>query len=263
MPKTKRLTQVRAGRLVSAVLYTQATAWDEPAQRAAKSKISSAARQRLNHKASWQKLEAVLAANFDRDDLFVTLTYRDEDLPATREAALRCLNTFLAQLRAARRVRGEAVLYVKNAEHLTDDGSEGRWHHHVVINATGADYEEIRSLWARWGDNVDFEPLLSDGMDFAARAQYLCKERPPVGKQAWTPSRGLRRPERTSELVDDALTLSAPAGAIIIDRDEKVNAWGSYVYIKYLLPWRPRRGPRLKRRRPPDAPRRAPGDLSF
>jgi len=263
MPKTKRLTQVRAGRLVSAVLYTQAQAWDEPSARAAKSKISSAARMKLNHRASWQKLEAVLAANFEKDDLWITFTYRDSDLPPTREAAVRCLNAFFAQLRQVRRERGEAVLYVKNVEHLTDDGAEGRWHHHVVLNATGADYEEIRSLWARWGDNVDFEPLLCGDMDFAARAQYLCKERQPAGKQTWTPSRGLRRPERTSELVDDALTLSAPAGAIIIDRDEKVNAWGSYVYIKYLLPYRAPRGPRLKRRRPPDSTQSDRRSLKF
>lgn len=236
MAKTRRLTQVRAGRIVRAVIYDQPMSGDEPRVRAAKAKHSSAAREKLNAKQSWEKCEAALAANFDRHDLWVTLTYREA--PPTREAAVRMLGEFLRLLRSARRERGAALLYVKNAEHLTDDGSEGRWHHHVVINSTGADYEEIRGLWSRWGDNVDFEPLLDGDHDYEARARYLCKERPPLGKQAWTPSRGLRRPVRTSELVDDALTLSPPPGAVILDRDQKDNAWGSFVYIKYLLPYK-------------------------
>lgn len=244
--KNKRLTQIKAGRLVTAVLYTQATAADEPPVRAAKTKISTAARQRLNRRASWQKLETVLAANFDREDLFVTLTYRDLDLPHSREQAVRCLNDFLQQLRETRRARGQEMLYVKNAEHMTDQGTEGRWHHHLVINATGNDYEEIRALWYRYGDNVDIQLLLDDGWDYESRARYLCKERPPAGKQAWTPSRGMKRPQRSSELVEDALTLAAPPGAMVIETQTVDNGWGSYVYLKYLLPYKPRRPARRK-----------------
>ena len=75
-----------------------------------------------------------------------------------------------------------------------------------------------------------------------------------MGKQAWTPSRNLRRPERRSELVDDALTLAAPAGAQILDRHEEKNAWGEYVYIKYLLPWRPKKPKRKRMPRRQDDP---------
>ena len=247
MSRSKRLTQIRAGRLVTAVLYTQATAADEPHVRQAKQKISSEARKRLNHKASWEKLEQLSAANFDKNDLFVTLTYRDIDLPHSREQALRCLNDFLRQLRDARQIRGEELLYIKCAEHLRDDGTEGRWHHHIQMNATGSDYEELRALWAKYGDDVDIQPLLDSGWDYEGRARYMCKERPPAGKQAWTPSRNLKRPERSSEMVDDALTLTAPPGAVVIDCPPPVsNNWGSYAYIKYLLPYRP---PKPERRR--------------
>lgn len=244
MAKTKRLTQVRAGRIVRAVVYDQPMAGDEPRVRAAKTRHSSAAREKLNAKASWEKCEATMAANFDRRDLWVTLTYREA--PPTREDAMRQLGAFLRLLRAARLARGAELLYLKNAEHLRDDGSEGRWHHHLVINAAGGDYEEIRGLWSRWGDDVDFEPLLDGDHDYEARARYMCKERPPLGKQAWTPSKGLRRPVRTSELVDESLTLAPPPGAVILDRDQKENAWGSFVYIKYLLPYKE---PRPKRQR--------------
>lgn len=248
MGKSKRLTQVRAGRLVTAVIYTQPTAADEPQQRAAKTKISSAARQRLNRRQSWQQLEALMAENFEQHDLWVTLTYRDA--PESREKAVNACKAFLRTLGSARKARGEELRYIKNVEHLTDGGEEGRWHHHLVINGTGGgDYEEIRSLWAVYGDNVDIQPLLDRGMSYESRARYMAKERPPVGKNSWTPSRNLRRPVRTSELVDDALTLSAPPGAVILETDSQTNGWGSFVYIKYLLPYKPPK--RRKAKRPP------------
>lgn len=232
--------------MVRAVLYTQPMAADEPAQRAAKSRVSSAARTKLNQRAMWQKCEAIMAANFDRHDLWMTLTYRDADLPHSREQAVRCLAWFIDELRRVRREGGKEVRYIKNVEHLTDEGEPGRWHHHMVLNSTGEDVETIRSLWSRFGDNVEIVGLL-DGTDYEARARYLCKERQPAGKQGFVPSRGLKRPERSSELVDDALTLSAPPGAVVLDVEQKDNAWGRYCYIKYLLPYKP---PRRKPKRP-------------
>lgn len=249
MAKNKRLVKVTAGRMVRLVQYVQAVSTDEPKIRAAKTKVSSPARIRINARTSTEKCEEVMAANFDRGDLFVTFTYREA--PPTREAAIRQLNAFLRLLRSARAARGERLIYIKNCEHLRDDGSEGRWHHHVILNATGRDYEEIRSLWSAWGDNVDFEDLLGGGESYETRARYLCKERPPAGKQCWTPSRGLRRPIRTSELVDEALTVtvdSLPAGSVILEHSEERNEWGSFVYFKYLLPYRqPRPDPRRRR----------------
>ena len=234
--KNKRLTQIRAGNMVSAVLYTQPMAWDEPRARAAKSKISSEARQRINHRASWQKLEGLIAENFGSHDLFCTFTYRDLDLPHSREQAVSCFKRFLTELRASRRLRGQDILYIKNVEHETD--GEGRWHHHLIVNATSRDYEELRALWARYGDNVEIRQL-RDFESLAALAQYMCKERQPLGRQTWTPSRNLRRPERTSELVDDSTQLAPPAGAVVIESASVENAWGSYVYLKFLVPDEP------------------------
>lgn len=70
MSKTKRLKTVTAGRLVFAVCYTQARPNDGPKARAAKSKCSSLARQKLNFRYAWQDLWLLLATNFHRGDLF-------------------------------------------------------------------------------------------------------------------------------------------------------------------------------------------------
>lgn len=240
MGKNRRKT-IRAGRLVYAICYTQATASDTPRERAAKHRVSSAARQRINHRHAWQKLELLLAANFAPDDLFVTLTYDDEHLPADREDARRPLRKYFRQLRTDLRCRNMDLLYIYTTETMPDcPGGVGRIHHHLVTSKSAGE-EVIRALWPH--GFVHIEPLLSGPFDsYEARARYMCKERHPgqtgrrTGLRAWTPSRGLAKPEVTSELVPDDVTITAPPGAYVLDRGGDQNTFGQYVYLKYLLP---------------------------
>lgn len=247
-----RIKTVRAGRLVYAVCYSQAMGGEPQQERAAKNKVSSAARQRLNFKQAWQKLELLIAANFDRRDLFVTLTYDDGHLPADREGATKAMRAFLARMRSQRRRRGEELKYIYNVEEMPD-APEGvrRLHHHLILNAVGEDAETLRSLWAC--GQIHIEPLLDGPMDaYEARARYMVKERQPgefgrkTGLRAYTPSRNLQRPETTSELVPDSVTIAAPPGAYVLDRHAESNTYGQYAYIKYLLP---EARPRAVRRR--------------
>lgn len=241
----KRLKTITAGRLVFGVCYSQAMAGDSAKARAAKSKCSSLARRALNFRAAWQKLRLLLCANVRRRDLWVTLTYDDEHLPPTRKEAAKIMTAFIDRLRAARRRDGEELLYFYITEELLDDGSR-RLHHHMVLRAGEAkrDFELIRSLWT-WGENIEIlklgeHALYSD--DFLELAQYMCKERAPdvktynVGAKCWVSSRNLARPKVESELVEDNVTITAPPGARILDRDTKTNEYGSYDYICYLLP---------------------------
>ena len=209
----KILKQVRCGRLVCAVIYTAPAAGDGPRIRAQKQKASSAARERLNARTSFAKLERVLAANFDDGDLFVTLTYEDGRLPESRDGAVRKMRAFLAKLRTARKARGQPTKYVYVTE---GDCPGGRLHHHLVLNGTGEDLEEIRRLWS-YGTNVEMVRLKFDrAHTYEDLASYLTKEprewgHPQVGERTWTPSLGLDRPEPTKEAVPDDVTLAAPA----------------------------------------------------
>lgn len=242
-----RLKTVKAGRLVYAVCYSQPAAADEPKERAAKSRMSSAARQRLNFRQAWQKLELEIAANFTAGDWFITATYDDAHLPGDRDGAIRYMGKFLKRLRQQRKRRGQELKYIYVTEEMPDEpGRPGRLHHHLIVNACPEDEETVPALWG--AGQVDMQALLEDPRDgYEARARYLVKERHPgavgrkVGLRAWTPSRNLQKPEVSSELVPENLTLTPPVGAFVLDRSEDVNAFGSYVYIKYLLPERRRR----------------------
>lgn len=256
----KRIKTVRAGRLVFSVCYSQALPAEPAKARAVKNKCSTLARRALNFRAAWQKLRLLLAANFGRGDLWITLTYDDAHLPGRRADAKKQVTAFLDRLRAARRQTGEELRYLYNTEELLDGGGR-RLHHHLVINAGAErrDYELIRSLW-RCGDNIEIRRLGEHdlfGDDFLELAQYMCKERDPdakvynVGDKCWVSSRNLARPQTESETVGDNVTVTAPPGARIIDQDHKLNEYGSFDYIVYLLPANapePRHRPKPRRR---------------
>lgn len=258
----KRIKTVRAGRLVFGVCYSQALAGETAKARAAKSKCSTQARRALNFRAAWQKLRLILAANFGRGDLWITLTYDDDHLPDNRREAKKRMQLFLDRLRAVRKQAGEALKYVYVTEELLDDGGR-RLHHHMVMNAGTArrDFELIRSLWTD-GSNIEIRRLCEHELysdDFLELAQYMCKERNPdakvynVGDKCWVSSRNLVRPETNSELVSDNVTIVAPPGARILDQDHKQNEYGSFDYIVYILP---EDAPELLRRTKPKPRRR-------
>lgn len=245
----KRRKVIRAGRIVYATISSMAHPSDPDHVRSAKEKCSTAARQRLNMKKSWQKLELLLSTNFDRHDLHVVLTYRDADLPPGRAAALIKLRKFLRQLRDARRRQGLPLRYVYITEGLHGDK---RLHHHLVINGTGRDLELLRSLWI-WGDDIHLEAL-DTYAGYEALAKYLTKEPrdagAPNGKRCWTPSLNLKRPEVDASWVPDDVTLCAPPGAVVLDSDSIRNEYGEFTYIKYMLPDKPHKKksrPRTKR----------------
>ena len=247
----KRKKVIRAGRLVKTVVYTVPQPRDSEHVRAEKSKVTSAAQRALNFRTAQGRLEMLLAANFGPEDLFCTLTYRDEDLPGSHAVAKARVREFLKLFRNQRK-RKDAVLkyvYVTEGKH-----GDKRYHHHLVINAdSAADLETICSLW-RYGDVVDVERIADRAYIDVAR--YITKENAedkPVGAQMWTRSRNLVKPTVESTFIDDNETIQPESGAFVLEREERQNEFGSFVYLKHLLPierkpFHPR--PPYKRKRP-------------
>lgn len=235
MAKERRKV-IHAGKLWMAVQYTAIHTKNVTSRREAKCQISGPARESLNAKLSWQKLMLALAANFQATDLVVTLSYRDECLPHRREEADRLLSNFIRALRKHRRQKEEPFVYVRVTEGYH---SGGRLHHHLIINATGSDYGIIRQLWAKNGDNIDFEAFALDGAE--RWAKYLTKEprekgRRYVGDRTWRTSQHMRKPDVTSILVDEGDDLRAPPGAYVTDKTTVQNCYGRFDYIMAQLP---------------------------
>lgn len=236
MPGYKQRRKVIiAGRYIRAVQYTMHCDQEARKSRAPKELVSSCAREAINLRHSWEKLKMLMAANFDFPDLVVTLTYADDSLPQTREAAEGNLKLFIRHLRAERRKAGQPLKYL----YVTERGHTlGRYHHHIIVNATGADYQTIRSLWPH-GDNIDFSKIADKGYDGWAR--YLSKEpreqgRRYVGERMWRQSLGLAKPITQSGWIDAGTPLTAPPGSYILDRQTRANGFGTFDYVEYLAP---------------------------
>ena len=239
MPKERRKI-IQAGRLWMAVQYTAIPTQNQAARRVARSLISTPARESLNAKLSWQKLMITLAANFESTDLVVTLTYRDRDLPGRREDADRYLSNFIRALRGHRKARGQPLVYVRVTEGCH---TGGRLHHHLIINATGDDFDIIRQLWRKHGDDVDFEKFGSDGAE--RWAKYLTKEprekgRRHIGDRTWRTSVGMNKPTVYYEFVPEYSDLSPPPGASVTDKTECTNSYGRFCHMMALLPESPK-----------------------
>lgn len=237
----KRKKTIRAGRLVQTIIYSAVTIADKmPHVRAQKSKCSTEAQRRMNHKHSWQKLETLLAANFDEGDFVVTLTYSDEELPYCRKLAVDRMRRHLRKIREA---KGRfPYIYVTEEKH-----GDGRLHHHIVVK--GEDVEAVKA-W-KWGSVSKIEPL--DIYGYEALAKYLTKEaieRKRPGRRTWSESKGLTRPTVETEICKDDTDIAVPAGCIILNGDSKQYEFGSWRYIKYLEPkqirYRQTRPPRRK-----------------
>lgn len=243
--KTKKI--ITAGPLVLEAVYPRGSAHDSPRTRAGKRKLSSEAQRRMNAKYSFQKLELLLGANFGPGDLVLTLTYDAEHLPGSRAKAAARLKEFRRRLSARRRRSGSELRMIWNTENVFENG---RWHHHVVVNNAGEDWELLRELWS-WGSEIGIQKLRIDREhSYEALARYLCKEaRERPGLRSWSYTRSCRQPEVETFPVPDDTPLQPPRGAWILEDARSANEFGAWRAVKYLAPDRIRNRSRSKRRR--------------
>lgn len=257
MAKWKKI--IVAGPLVMETIYPSQNPRDSRTVRAGKKNLSSEAQQRMNQKYSYQKLELSLAANYVPGDLVVVLTYDDAHLPASRKAAEGKIKYFRAKLSAARKAKDQELVMHWNIEHKHRHENklmDGRFHHHVVINSTGEDFELIRKLWGQ-GSVIEIKPLQVDrDKNYETLARYMAKEdRDKVGQRSWSYTRNAKKPEVDSFRIPNDTELLPPDGStVLMDTGDVCTAYGHYRYLKYLTRgWTATPRPKAKRRHRPKA----------
>lgn len=258
----KRRKTVVAGRLVWDVIYTVPRPNATQQERKRIREVTSEQVAQTNCNTAQRKLEMLMAANFEPDDLVFSLTYRDEDLPESPDVTRRRLAKVFSQLRAYRRARGLPGLkyiYVLEGRH-----GDHRPHAHLIINAVGGDLDLMRSLWI-WGDNVNLNYIEDRGYD--VWAGYFTKERREAslnGKKQFVGSRNLVRPTVTYQWVDDAAMIDPPPGVQVIDDSGiKRNTYASCRYLKYMVPKRKPRKPKRENNENLRARTRVVADLEW
>ena len=232
--KMKRRKTIRAGRLVWDITYTVPRPNASKQERKRIREVTEEQIQRTNANTAQRKLEQLMACNFDENDLVLTVTYRDADLPDSADVTRKPLGKVFSQMRAYRKARDLPELkyiYILEGRH-----GDHRPHAHIIINAAGGDLELMRSLWI-WGDDIQLNYIRERGYD--GWAGYLTKERREAslnGKKQFVPRRNLDRPVTTYEWVDDGTTVDAPPGAQVLDEGGGRNEIASCRFVKYLMP---------------------------
>lgn len=214
-------------------MYSCPEPLDKPIARAAKSKTTSLAQQRVNQTNSKVKLAMLIGGNFGPGDLFVTFTFAPEHLPATYAEFQKKVRKFHDLLRAVRRKQGKDARYIYAAHH----GEKIRWHLHALVSTAGPDdWETIKSLWP-WGD-VHIKHIQDTTYSTPdAMAAYLIggwADRPNSAR-SWCASTNLAKIVVTTYREHDPnARLELPADCEMVEADSWTTQYGSYEFISFF-----------------------------
>ena len=191
----------RAGRQLDIDVYPIIKNRD--VQRAMRTEAQRAAQERVNARARLRRVEGLLNANFDENDLWVTLTYRGE-CPG-HERARKDVRNFLDRVKRLRKKRGLPELkYLGTIECADGEGEQVRLHHHIVMSG-GLDRDEVEALWHEgYAQTRRLMPDPEAGLEGMARyivkgeRAHEMKRKPGVTRwRTWTCSRNLTEPNVT------------------------------------------------------------------
>lgn len=140
--------------------------------------------EKINEQQCIRKLRRKIHANFDKDDLFETLTYK-RDCRTDPKGAAHELQLLLNRLRGIWKRAGTELRYIVVTEYKSKS-----IHHHLIVNdlPDGSGAKKIAQSWSRNG-HANTKYLYEDGQ-YERLAEYLIKET----------SRTFRDPDNPSKL---------------------------------------------------------------
>lgn len=162
----------------------------------------------VNERRAAEKLRRLILTNFKRDDLYVTLTYRDEP---DYETAKKDMRNFLRRLKNFYKKQGKELKYIYTTEYRGK-----RIHHHLIIN-DGITRTECERLWGKGIINrYGFQRYDGRPEDAKDLAKYLIKEakrnvREGKQKTRWVGSKNLTPPRVLHRTIHAASWKEAPA----------------------------------------------------
>lgn len=184
----------KAGDTLVLTVYPILGRSDRAKAEAARKAMSRERQNRYNRERARRRLALLMDANFGRNDLHVTLTYRGT--PPDYEQARKDVRNYL---RAVKRMREKAGLpemkYIYVLEEEGGDGEKRRIHVHLMMTG-GISREALEEKWGRGYANCDrLQPEEGNGLMELAR--YFTKLEQEKHRRAWSASKNLRQPRTT------------------------------------------------------------------
>ena len=184
----------KAGDTLVLTVYPILGRSDRAKAEAARKAMSRERQTRYNRERARRRLALLMDANFGRNDLHVTLTYRGT--PPDYEQARKDVRNYL---RAVKRMREKAGLpemkYIYVLEEEGGDGEKRRIHVHLMMTG-GVSREALEEKWGRGYANCDrLQP--EEGTGLLELARYFTKVTMEKHRRAWSASKNLRQPRTT------------------------------------------------------------------
>ena len=184
----------KAGDTLVLTVYPILGRSDRAKAEAARKAMSRERQTRYNRERARRRLALLMDANFGRNDLHVTLTYRGT--PPDYEQARKDVRNYL---RAVKRMREKAGLpemkYIYVLEEEGGDGEKRRIHVHLMMTG-GISREALEEKWGRGYANCDrLQP--EEGTGLLELARYFTKLEQEKHRRAWSASKNLRQPRTT------------------------------------------------------------------
>ena len=190
------LKEIKAGSQFEVEIYPQFNnIADIPEEGRRIVKDNSRAQRNLNDKNARKYLERLINENFGTGDIWITLTYDDEHLPADGDfdAALKDVQLFFNRINYRRKKKG-----LPNAKYVYitayDSGEEIRWHHHIIMDGA-LDMDTVESCWGQSSRN-EVRRIQEDEDGLSGLANYIIKQKDRLkSEKRWRSSRGLKKPD--------------------------------------------------------------------
>ena len=148
----------------------------------------------------WKKerdIRWLLKANFGEHDYWTTLTYKPGERPVNIEIAKVQVQKFLRQMKSWYKKQESNLKYIV----ITEYGSRGGVHHHIVMNRIPGTDIEVAQKWP-YG-KPSFSLLYLEG-DFRKLASYIAKqpsEENAIKDKWYSRSRNLQKPEMEKRIM--------------------------------------------------------------
>ena len=187
--------EIRAGSQLEVEIYPEfSRAQKDLIPDEAKKKKQRQAQRDLNDKNSQKECIRTIEENFTDKDIWGTLTYTNDTMPATEEEADRNMVNYIKRLNYRRKKMDMPNLrYV----YTTECSERGRWHHHIVLDGDMG-MDTVESTW-KLGRRNQIRRLQRDENGLIGMAMYITKKKRADGegkyRKKWRASKNLRKPQ--------------------------------------------------------------------
>ena len=138
------------------------------------------------------KKERLINTNFSKNDLWITLTYSNDHLPASLDEALKNIKNYIRRINYKRKKLGlEKAKYIYVTEHSKE--KKIRCHHHLIMDH-GLSMDLVESMW-KCGKRNNVRKVDPDENGLSGLANYLVKD--PKGSKRWCSSTNLKKPKES------------------------------------------------------------------